>query len=304
MQTRTFKADALLLITATIWGFAFVAQRVGMEYVGPFTFNAVRFALGSVSLVPLLLFNRRQEKKYRKLMPCVGKSMVLTGGGLAGLALFIGASLQQVGIIHTTAGKAGFITGLYIVIVPLMGLLWRQVPELGTWMGAVCAAAGLYLLSVVGEFTISYGDLLVFAGAIFWAAHVHVVGLFSIRIGAIKLAFLQFAICSAFSSITAILLESISVRGVLNGLIPILYGGLMSVGIAYTLQVVAQQEAPPAHASIILSLESVFAALGGWLLLNETLTPRGFMGCGLMLTGILLSQCRITGKPLKSRLRR
>lgn len=300
MQRRTYRADALLLVTATIWGFAFVAQRVGMDYVGPFTFNAVRFALGSLSLVPLLLFNRKQEEKYRKLMPAVGKKTMWTGGGLAGLALFTGASLQQVGIIHTTAGKAGFITGLYIVIVPLMGLLWRQAPDLGTWMGVFCAAAGLYLLSVVEDFSISFGDLLVFMGAIFWAAHVHVVGFFSIRIGAIKLAFLQFALCSVLSSITAILLESSSLHGVLNGLIPILYGGLMSVGIAYTLQVVAQQEAPPTHASIILSLESVFAALGGWLLLNETLSPRGFLGCGLMLAGMLLSQCHITTKSLRS----
>lgn len=304
MQTGTYRADALLLVTATIWGFAFVAQRAGMDHVGPFTFNAVRFALGSLSLLPLLLFSRKQEKKYRKLMPAVGKKTVWAGGGLAGLALFIGASLQQVGIIHTTAGKAGFITGLYIVIVPLMGLLWRQVPALGTWAGVICAAAGLHLLSVAEEFLISHGDLLVFIGAIFWASHVHVVGYFSARVGAIKLAFLQFALCSAFSALAAILLESISLHGVLAGLVPILYGGFMSVGVAYTLQVVAQQEAPPAHASIILSLESVFAALGGWLLLNETLTPRGFLGCGLMLAGMLLSQCHITGNSLKRLLQR
>lgn len=304
MQTRTIKADALLLITATIWGFAFVAQRVGMDHVGPFTFNAVRFALGSLALVPLLLFSRSQEKKYRKLIPAPSRKIVLAGGGLAGLALFVGASLQQVGIITTTAGKAGFITGLYVVIVPLLGLVWRQVPELGTWIGVVFAVVGLYLLSVTEEFTICHGDLLVLAGAVFWASHVHLVGFFSTRVGSIKLAFLQFAVCSALSLITALRLESISLQSMLNGAVPILYGGFMSVGIAYTLQVVAQQEAPPAHASILLSLESVFAALGGWLLLNESLSARGLLGCGLMLAGMLLSQCHVTGSSLKALLRR
>ncbi|GLI34266.1 DMT family transporter [Desulforhabdus amnigena] len=300
MKKRTLRADILLILTATIWGFAFVAQRVGMDYVGPFTFNAVRFALGSLSLIPLLLFNHRQEIKYRKILPGRNRKMSLSAGCFAGLALYLGASLQQVGLIYTTAGKAGFITGLYVVIVPIMGLFWRQRPELGTWAGALLAAVGLYLLSVTGKFTISYGDLLVLAGAFFWASHVHLVGWFSARVGSIKLAFLQFAVCSFLSFITAFAVESISLQSILRGLLPILYGGFMSVGIAYTLQVVAQQEANPAHASIILSLESVFAAVGGWILLSETLPVRGLIGCGLMLSGMLLSQFNITADSLRT----
>lgn len=304
MKTTTLRADALLLITATIWGFAFVAQRVGMEYVGPFTFNAVRFALGSLSLIPLLIFNRSREKKYREIIPAPGARKVAAAGGLTGLALYMGSSLQQVGIVHTTAGKAGFITGLYVVLVPILGLFWRQRPELGTWMGAVFAAVGLYLLSVTGNFTISYGDLLVLVGAIFWAFHVHLVGLFAGRVGSIRLAFLQFAVCSVLSGITAIALESLSLHSLQQGLLPILYGGFMSVGIAYTLQVVAQQEAHPAHASILLSLETVFAALGGRLILGETLAPRGLIGCALMLAGMLFSQFHFTSASLKALLRR
>lgn len=299
MQTETLKADTLLLITAAIWGFAFVAQRVGMEYLGPFTFNAVRFALGSLSLIPILFWSRTQEEKYSRLMPAPRKKTTLAGGLLTGLALYLGASLQQVGIIYTTAGKAGFITGLYVVIVPLMGLLRRQCPPPGTWLGSVLAAAGLYLLSVAEAFEISHGDLLVLGGAVFWALHVHLVGLFSARVGAVKLAFLQFAVCSALSFITAFLLESISLHSLLQALIPILYGGFMSVGIAYTLQVVAQREAPPAHASILLSMEAVFAALGGWLLLHEAIGLRGLTGCGLMLAGMILSQSHVTGNSLR-----
>ncbi len=171
MNTRTLQSDALLLLTAIIWGFAFVAQRVGMDYVGPFTFNGIRFALGGFSLFPLLYLNRKQTAA----LPHNSMKSSIYGGLLAGGALFIGASLQQVGIIYTTAGKAGFITGLYVVIVPIMGLLWKQQTYAGTWFGAILAAIGMYLLSVTGGFTIALGDLLVFIGAFFWAGHVQLI---------------------------------------------------------------------------------------------------------------------------------
>lgn len=287
---RTLKSDALLMLTATIWGFAFVAQRVGMEYVGPFTFNGVRFALGSLSLVPLMLLKRKNPSAITALLPPADRQTVAWGGALAGLALFMGASLQQVGLVHTTAGNAGFITGLYVVIVPLLGLFWRQRPDLGTWIGAVLAAAGLYLLSVTAAFEIAFGDLLVLVGAFFWAAHVLIIGWLSPRIESIQLACIQFAICSLLSLITAAALETMTLQGLMGAALPILYGGLLSVGVAYTLQVVAQRDARPAHAAIILSLESVFAALGGWLLLGELLSARALVGCSLMLAGMLLSQ--------------
>jgi drug/metabolite transporter (DMT)-like permease len=289
MNRLTVKSDALLLLTAIIWGFAFVAQRVGMEHVGPFTFNGVRFALGGLSLLPLMLRNQsRRPAAAGNGNP--GFGTLLLGGAATGLALYAGASLQQVGLVYTTAGNAGFITGLYVVIVPILGLLWRQKTDAGTWIGAVLAAVGLYLLSVNEAFSISFGDLLVLVGAFVWAGHVLLIGWLSPKIDPLRLAFAQFCICSVLSMVTAGCVETITVSGLFQAAVPILYGGLFSVGIAYTLQVVAQQYAHPAHAAILLSLEAVFAAIGGWMLLGETFTPRGILGCTLMLSGMLLSQ--------------
>ena len=290
MKAITIKADALLLATAIIWGFAFVAQRAGMDFMGPFTFNGIRFALGSLSLLPLLLIGGEQQTAADHLLPRPGLKTILLGGGALGLALFLGASLQQIGLVYTTAGKAGFITGLYVIIVPILGLFGKQQPNTGTWFGAVLAVVGLYLLSITQGFTIETGDLLVLIGAFFWAAHVLIIAWLSPRINPIKLAFSQYLTCSILSLITASIIEVITVNAILQASVPILYGGLGSVGIAYTLQVIAQRDAHPAHAAILLSLESVFAALGGWLLLGETISPRGLAGCGLMLSGMLLSQ--------------
>jgi len=292
MKAQNLKSDTLLLLTATIWGFAFVAQRVGMDYVGPFTFNGFRFALGSLTLVPLLLINNRQGAITKSPLPLTKTRMIILGGGLAGFALFMGATLQQVGLVYTTAGKAGFITGLYVVIVPILGLFWKQQSSLGTWFGAILAAAGLYLLTITAKFTIALGDFLELAGAFFWAGHVLIIGWLSPRIDPIKLAFFQYTACSFLSLLTAVITEVITLHGLFLATLPIAYGGLISVGIAYTLQVVAQRYAHPAHAAIILSLEAVFAAFGGWLILGETLSSRGLIGCSLMLAGMLLSQLR------------
>lgn len=289
MRQGTIKADILLLITATIWGFAFVAQRVGMDYVGPFTFNAVRFALGSLSLIPLILLLQKRQESHAETK----RKSSFKGGLLAGVALFAGASLQQAGLVYTTAGNAGFITGLYVVIVPILGLFWRQRPHAGTWVGAILAAIGLYFLSVTDAFTISFGDLLVLIGAFFWAGHVLLIGWLAPQTDSLKLASVQFAVCSLLSLLTAFAVETISVSGILQAAVPILYGGLGSVGIAYTLQVIAQRDAHPAHSAIILSLEGVFAAIGGWLLLNEMLSMRGFFGCALMLAGMIFSEMSV-----------
>jgi len=287
VKGRTWESDLLLLITAMIWGFAFVAQRVGMRFVGPFTFNGVRFFLGCLPLLPILFWNRKKESHGVSFT----SKTVLLGGIFAGLILFSGASLQQVGIVYTTAGKAGFITGLYVVIVPFLGLLWRdKTTHFGTWTGAVLAAIGMYFLSITSQFTISKGDFLVFLSAFLWACHVQFVGWLSPRIGATRLGVVQYCVCGALSLLVAFPTETITFSGLSKALVPILYGGFLSVGIAYTLQLVAQKKAPAAHAAILMSLETVFAALGGWIVLNETLTPRALLGCGLILSGMLASQ--------------
>lgn len=288
LTLKAFKAEVLLLLAAIIWGIAFVAQRAGMDHVGPFTYNGARFLLGALSLAPLLWIKQRRSGPF--IHP--GRErLTLAGSLLAGSILFIGASLQQVGIVHTTAGKAGFITGLYVVVVPLLGLLWGHRTPWGTWAGALLAVMGLYLLTMNDRLTLTEGDGLVLIGAFFWAGHVLAIGWLAGRqVEPILLAFLQFIVCGVLSLAVAIVSEPMTVDGLRGATLPILYGGLLSVGVAFTLQVVAQRDAPPAHAAIILSLETVFAALGGWLLLNETLAGRGLMGCGLMFAGMLLSQ--------------
>lgn len=288
MNTRTLRSDVLLLLTAFIWGTAFVAQRVGMAHVGPFTYSGIRFVLGTLVLLPLICFRRRSGAAAAS--NGTAPPPLWRVGLLAGSALFCGVSLQQVGLVYTTAGKAGFITGLYVVIVPLLGLFWRQHTHAGTWTGAVLAVAGLYLLSITADFTIAFGDLLELLGAFFWAAHVLIIAWLSPRRDPLELAAAQFSFCAALSLATALLFERFSFSAILDAAVPILYGGILSVGIAYTLQVVAQRSAPPAHAAIILCLETVFAAWGGWIVLGETLDARGILGCTLMLSGMLLSQ--------------
>jgi drug/metabolite transporter (DMT)-like permease len=282
--------DALLLLTAAIWGFAFVAQRAGMEHVGPFAYTAVRFALGSIALVPLVFLERRTAKRGPAPTAADRTIHPLAGGLLAGAVLFGGAILQQAGLVWTTAGKAGFVTGLYVVLVPIAGLMWGQRPGRSRWFGAGLAAAGLFILSVTRSFTLERGDLLVLVGALFWTAHVHVLGWLSPRTRPVALSCVQFAVCSILSAVATALFEPVTAASILDAAVPILYGGLVSVGVAYTLQVVAQRHAPPAHAAILLSLETVFAAFGGWLVLGERLSPRGVAGCCLMLAGMLCSQ--------------
>ena len=289
-SSRTLRTDGLLLLAAVIWGFAFVAQRVGMEYVGPFGFNGVRFALGCLVLLPFLFRNGIRDDRASPLHPALFSRPSLGGGLLAGLVLFCGASFQQVALVYTTAGNAGFITGLYVVLVPILGVALGHRTHAGTWIGAGLAAAGLYLLSVVGPFTVSPGDVLVFIGALFWAGHVHLIGWLSPRQDPLRIALLQFATCAVLSLITSVAVEHHAVRDYWSAAIPILYGGVLSVGVAYTLQVVAQQRAKPAHAAVILSLEAVFAAIGGGIVLGETLSPRALAGCTLMLCGMLTSQ--------------
>ena len=290
MNIQIAKSNILLLITAAIWGFAFVAQRVSMEYLGPFTFNAARFILGSLSLLPLVFISRDQRPASGSIHPHPGFKFVIFGGIAAGFMLFMGMSLQQVGLVYTTAGKAGFITSLYVVIVPILALFWKQPTNSGTWIGVSLAAIGLYFLSVTEKFSIEFGDLLVFFCAFFWAGQVLIISWLSPRIQSVKLAFTQFVVCACLSLVVAVIFEDISWTALTQAIWPILYSGILSSGVAFTFQVIAQRHTHPAHASIIMSMEAVFAAIGGWLLLNEVLSMRGLLGCGLMLGGMLLSQ--------------
>lgn len=287
------KAVLILLLTAAIWGFAFVAQRVGMEHVGAFTFNAVRFALGSISLLPVIYYFSKKplsKKDDGEITEEADLKTTIKSGILAGCVLFIAASLQQVGLIYTTAGKAGFITSLYIVLVPILGLFLKQKTHYKTWIGAITAVVGLYLLSINEDFTIQFGDLLEIIGAFFWAIHILVIDKFVKNVDPIKLSSVQFATCSFLSFIVAFIFEDVNLAGITDALVPILYGGIMSAGVAYTLQAIGQKYAKPSHAAIALSMESVFAAIGGALILDEKLPARGYVGCGLMLLGMLIAQ--------------
>ena len=282
------KSDGLLLLVAVIWGFAFVAQRSGMEVIGPFAFSGVRFALGAVSLLPVLMIQRRRQARNGsiRLSPVRRLMWAVT----AGTALFIAVSLQQVGLVKTTAGNAGFITCLYVVLVPMVGIFLGRATGLRIWIGAALALIGLYILSIGAGFKFAPGDLLEFIGAFFWAAHILVIGQVGSRVDAVELSVGQFATCSVLSLITAVIFEPNAFAGVRPALIPILYGGLMSTGVAYTLQVVAQRKAHPAHASIILSMEALFAAIGGVMFLHEPVTARLLAGGLLMFAGMLCSQ--------------
>jgi drug/metabolite transporter (DMT)-like permease len=260
-----------------------VAQRMGMEHLGPLSFNAIRFVMGGVALLPLVHLRGRngQAAPWRT---------DLRRGLVLGLVLTGGATLQQWGVVYTTAGKAGFITGLYVVLVPILGLLVGQRTHGRTWVGALLAVVGLYLLTITGRLVMGLGDSLVLAGALFWSVHVLLIGRWAPRTEPVRLAALQFLVCGVLSGAVGLPLEQPDLEAVRGAMWPLLYAGLASTGIAYTLQVVAQRHAPPAHAAIILSLEAVFAVLGGLLMLGESLAARGLAGCALMLTGMILSQ--------------
>lgn len=287
-KDKTVQASILLFLTAVIWGGGFVAQRLAMQELGPYLFNGFRFLLGAITLIPVMLVRSRQSKPVN-----VNWKETIAGGILAGSFLFFGATFQQLGLIYTTAGKAGFITGLYVIIVPVLGTLWGDKTSLTTWLGAVLAVIGLYFLSVTSGVKIARGDGYVLLGAFFWAGHVQLLAKFSPRMDAIRLSFTQALFTSLISFGVGFTFESFDPAGLSAAFWPILYGGMISIGIAYTMQVIAQQSARPTAAAIILSLESVFAALWGWLFLQEILSPRGLVGSGLMLTGMILSQIRI-----------
>ena len=288
MKSQSVRSDLLMLLAAAIWGFAFVAQREGMETMGPFLFNTARFFIGTVFLFPIVWYLSKKKKASNDTETSTKKLII--AGSVAGLFLFLASSFQQVGIQYTTAGKAGFITGLYIFFVPLIGIFLGQRTGSGTWVGAFIAVIGLYLLSINDDFSIARGDLLQLICAVFFAAHILVVGYVAKRMDPLKLSLIQYFVSGVLSFFIAVAIEVITWQMIVDTAIPLLYAGIMSIGVGYTLQVVAQQHAKSSHAAIILGLEGAFAVLGGWLILDESLSMRGLIGCGLMLTGMLLSQ--------------
>ncbi len=278
--SRRAVADLMLIGVAAIWGSAFSAQRVASAYVGHFTYNGLRFLLAVVILTPILRGRWRSIPRAE-----------WGGGVLAGLVLAGASALQQAGIAFTTAGKAGFITGLYVVLVPLfVALISRQRPSRLAWGASLVAAVGLYLLSVEGQWTLQPGDALELGGAVLWATHVIVVGRLVRYADPLRLSCVQYLVCGAVNTTLGLLFERETLLGLQAVWWTVLYGGAISVGLGYTLQAYAQRDAPATDAAIILSMEAVFAALFGWLTLRERLSPVQVAGCVMMLGGMLLAQ--------------
>jgi drug/metabolite transporter (DMT)-like permease len=304
---RAFSAELLLLLTAAIWGFAFVAQRAGMASIGPFAYMATRYAIGALAILPLILVRRAKAREadgpasFPGGAPAPGAveqgtwKRRLGYPALAGTILFLGASFQQVGLVTTTAGNAAFITSLYVVLVPIIGLfLGKSVGGRG-WMAALLSVIGLYVISVGGALKVAPGDLLVLAGSFFWALHIIVIGRIAPKTDPIELAAGQFIVCALYSLGAAFLLDPPLPGGSLlaalsAAAIPILYAGILSSGVAFTLQIVAQRSARPGPAAILMALEGLFGAIGGCLILGEPLTARLAIGGCLMLAGAILSQ--------------
>ena len=279
----------LLFLASIIWGLALVAQKAGMEFIGPFAFNGIRFSLGAISLLPLLLFQKYFTSNSSNNL---SKSFTIKGGLIMGIVLFIAASLQQVGIVQSTAGNAGFITSLYIIIVPFIGIFLKHKIRNEVWLGAIFAIIGLYFLSINDQLQMAEGDSLVLFSAIFWAIHIVLIGYYAPKANILLLSIIQFTVSAVLNLIVAFIFETIEWQMISDALYPILYGGIMSIGVAYTLQIFGQKNVAPSKAAIILSFESVFAMFGSWLILNEIIDLRKRMGAGIMLVGLIVSQVK------------
>ena len=297
-MNHNLKYNFLLMLAALIWGSAFVAQSVGMDYLGPFSFNCVRSFMGSLVLLPVIWFMDRQKKetaehdgqKTEEGTREQNKKVLLSGGLCCGVILTLSTSLQQIGIKYTTAGKAGFITALYILIVPLLGLILGKKVGIKTWIGVALAVAGMYLLCIKEGFSISYGDFMVLLCALIFSLHILAVDYFSPRVDGIRLSCIQFFVCGCISAVPMLVWEHPELFQIIRAWQPLAYAGVLSSGVAYTLQIVTQKHLNPTVASLLMSLESVFAVLTGWLVLNERLSPKELLGCVLVFTAIILAQ--------------
>ncbi|WP_245673265.1 DMT family transporter [Endozoicomonas ascidiicola] len=291
VKTKALRADLLLLLVSAIWGFAFVAQIKGMDHLGPFSFNAVRFAFGVISLLPVyfLLENVAQKKSKVKKYD---NDLLFKWGPLTGVVLFLASSFQQVGLLYTTAGNSGFITGFYIILVPILGIGLGHTTRPATWIGGAFALAGLYFLTVKDDLSLNKGDLLTMGSALMYAIQILLIGWLARNVHPLRLSLVQFSMVALCSLLVALATEVITLDAIAQSMGPLLFTGVLSTGVAFTLQTIAQKDAASSHAAIIMSLEAVFAVIGGWLLLNEQLGTAGILGCTLMMVGMLLSQLR------------
>ncbi len=288
MKKAALGSSLLLFLAAFIWGVAFVAQSVGMDYMGPFSFNGARFLMGSAVLMPLVLIRRKKGEDKRKEQTSYKDT--LTGGICCGLALCAAALCQQFGIMYTTVGKSGFITTLYIIIVPIMGIFLKKKVSGRVWLGAVIAALGMYLLCMSEKFALSRGDTYVFICAILFSVHILVIDYFSPKADGIELSCIQFLTAGIICSVLALMIEKPEIGNFVDGIIPLAYAGIMSSGVAYTLQVIGQKNMDPTIASLILSMESVVSMLSGWAILGQKLSTRELLGCALVFGAVILVQ--------------
>lgn len=285
MKSLNIKNSLILLLTATIWGSAFVAQSVGMDYVEPFTFTAVRSIIGGIVLIPYILLTSK-----KKTTTSDNKTLFI-GGICCGIFLFIASSFQQIGIQYTTVGRAGFITACYIIIVPIISLIFfKKKSDYKLWVAVLLSLMGLYLLCITDGFSIGKGDFLVFICAIFFSLHILVIDYFSPKVDCVKMSCIQFFVCGLISVLPAIILEDININMIFEAWAPILYAGVLSSGVAYTLQIVGQKNMNPTIASLILSLESCISVIAGFIILNQKMTSREIFGCVLMFSAIILAQ--------------
>ncbi|MBR3874366.1 MAG: DMT family transporter [Clostridia bacterium] len=287
-MNRKLRANLLLVLTAFIWGVAFVAQDVAADAVPPLTFNGLRMTLAALAMLPtVFLTGRRTQTK----MDAPARRQLWLGGACCGVMLALGSAFQQLGItLGTGAGKAGFITALYIVLVPLMGIFWgRRIGKM-VWIAVALSVTGLYFLCMQGSFSIDPGDGMLILCALSYSGHILVVDYFSRRTDCVKMSCIQFAVCALICLLGAAALEQPSWNGVIKSVVPILYAGVLSGAVGYTLQILAQRDAEPTIASLLMSLESVFAVLAGWVLLGDALSLRELTGCVLMMGGIVLAQ--------------
>ena len=280
----------MLILTAFIWGTAFVAQSVGMDYLGPFTFNGVRSLIGGVALIPCIWILQKLNDKSGPGTEERNRKDLLIGCISCGVLLFAASSLQQVGIQYTTAGKAGFITAFYIVFVPVLGIFLEKKTGWKVWTAVILALAGLYFLCITERFTIGKGDIFLFACALVFSLHILVIDYFSPKVEGVKMSCIQFLVCGIISLPFMFLLETPRMGAIVDAAWPLLYAGVLSCGVAYTLQIIGQKNVNPAIASLILSLESCFSVLAGWVILGEKLSVRESIGCILMFAAIILAQ--------------
>lgn len=302
-QSKTsVKSSLLLFLAALIWGVAFVAQSVGMEYMGPATFNGTRFLIGAVVLLPVIWFRDRKEKAantasdaadvYRQdaVLEKENRKQLLIGGCSCGAVLWAASLLQQMGIQYTTVGKAGFLTAMYIILVPILGIFLHKKIGAKVWVGAGIAITGMYLLCMTGGLSVSMGDGLLLISALLFSVHIMVIDHFSPKADGVKLSCIQFFVSGSICMVIAFLTEAPKFAAIVSGAVPVLYAGILSCGVAYTLQVVGQKHVEPTVASLILSLESVVSVLAGWVILGQKLSSRELLGCALVFTAVILVQ--------------